>query len=72
MNLVSDWKNAWRWYSIHAIAITAAAPVAMTAAENYLGCSFPLWVKGVVAGVLFITGVVGRLVPQEKTHVGNN
>lgn len=69
MTFKENLKQAWRWYSLHALFLASATPVAMTEAENYLGDKFPLWVKALVAGAIFISGVIGRCIPQEKNDV---
>ncbi|HDX8781439.1 TPA: hypothetical protein RQO42_000725 [Klebsiella michiganensis] len=69
MTLVDNWKQAWKWYSTHALILATSAPLAMSEAEKYFGHEFPLWVKATVAGVIFVSGVIGRVILQEKPDV---
>lgn len=72
MKFVDDWKSAWRWYSTHALLLATSIPLAMSEAEKYIGHEFPLWVKATVGGVIFVSGMIGRVVSQEKTDVDSN
>ncbi|EIW1121537.1 hypothetical protein NH672_19045 [Klebsiella pneumoniae] len=69
MTLVDNWKQAWRWYSTHALILATSVPLAMAEAEKYFGQEFPMWVKVTVAGVIFVSGVIGRVILQEKSDV---
>lgn len=69
MTLVDNWKQAWRWYSTHALILATSAPLAMAEAEKYFDHEFPMWVKATVAGVIFVSGVIGRVILQEKSDV---
>lgn len=72
MTFKDNLKQAIRWYSVHALFLATATPVAMTEAENYLGDKFPLWIKATIAGAIFVSGVIGRCIPQEKTNVDSD
>lgn len=65
MRLVEDWKQAWRWYSTHALVIATAAPLAVSETEQYLGHEMPLWAKGAIAGAILVSGLVGRIIDQK-------
>lgn len=69
MKLVDNWKQVWKWYSTHALILAASVPLAMAEAEKYFGHEFPIWVKATVAGVIFVSGVIGRVILQEKPDV---
>lgn len=67
MKLVSDWKRAHRWFSIHAMVLAGAVQAAWVAIPDDLHTSVPAWVPHVLTGVLLIAGIAGRLVDQSPT-----
>ncbi|WP_142501284.1 hypothetical protein [Klebsiella sp. 2680] len=69
MTLIDTWPRVWRYYSTHALILATSAPLAMAEAEKYFGHEFPLWVKATVAGVIFVSGIIGRVILQEKPDV---
>ncbi len=66
MSVIPQWRHWWRFYSTHALIIASAVPLAMDEAESYLGESLPFWLKLLVALVILVSGVVGRLIMQVK------
>lgn len=66
MKLVDDWKQAWRWFSVQALAIIAVLPLVWMSlpadVKNYLPDSLEPWLLVVLA----IGGIVGRIVDQNK------
>jgi hypothetical protein len=66
MNLIPNWKDAWRWFSVQALAAIVALPfvwIALPAdAKGYLPDSLEPWVLMAIAA----GGLVGRLVDQNK------
>ena len=71
MKLVPDWKQCWRWYSVHASTIglvftaTAGALALAGSATAWRG----MYDDGVVlliAAALFALSLVGRLISQHK------
>ncbi|EFJ5340451.1 hypothetical protein AFM40_001829 [Escherichia coli] len=66
MNVIPQWRYWWRFYSTHALVIASVIPLAMDEAEAYLGESLPFWLKLMVALVILVSGVTGRLIVQVK------
>ncbi|RRW77627.1 hypothetical protein EGJ48_03520 [Pantoea dispersa] len=64
MQIIADWRRVWKFYSSHALLISTAVPIAMSEAENYIGEKLPMWVKFTVGAVIFICGMIGRIVDQ--------
>jgi len=64
MSLIPQWKLAWRWYSMHALVIAAALPFVW----DYLPTGYepPEWAKLTISALAGISGLIGRLVLQEK------
>lgn len=66
MQLVPDWKESWRWFSVQVLAVLAALPLVWVAlpadAKAFLPDSLEPWVLAALAA----GGLIGRLVDQPK------
>lgn len=66
MKLVANWRDAWRWFSVQAMAAIVALPL--------VWASLPADVKGYLPDgwepyllmVLAVAGIMGRMVDQSK------
>jgi hypothetical protein len=66
MKLVDNWKRAWSWFSVHALAILAALPFVWPQIPIEVQAWIPeAWRPWIVAAIA-IGGVAGRLIPQSK------
>ena len=64
MKLVRNARQAWKWFSVQAMAASAALQGAWLAMPVDLKTVVPdAWVTGAAVGLL-VLGVVGRLVDQ--------
>lgn len=64
MNLIPEWKKAWRMFSVQANVIGAAIISAYSALPEEFKAQVPAkWVL-VAAGAAFVAGLAGRLVHQ--------
>ena len=64
MKLVPDAKDAWRWFSIRAMALQGAVAASWLMVPDDMRASVPPeWLAG-AALVLTALGVLGRLVDQ--------
>jgi hypothetical protein len=65
MNIIPNWRDAWRWFSVQALAAIVALPfvwIALPAdAKAYLPDSLEPWVLAVLA----TGGLVGRMIDQQ-------
>jgi uncharacterized heparinase superfamily protein len=64
MKLVHNWRRAWRWFSVQALAVSATAPAAWLAVPDDMRAAVPaewLAAAGIALGVM---GLVGRLMDQ--------
>ena len=52
LKLVDDWRRAWRYYSVQAMAALAGLPIAYMALP--------------AVGVVLVAGIVGRIVKQPE------
>jgi len=66
MRLVDEWKNAWRWFSLQAMALTAAIQAAWATIPDDLKQHFPARLVTVVSVGLLLLGIGGRLMRQRK------
>lgn len=62
--LVDGAKNAWRWWSVQAMALAGAIQGAWVFLPEDLKTRAPDELVSVVTAVLMVLGIVGRLVPQ--------
>lgn len=66
MKFVTDWKNAWRWFSVQALAALVLLPVVWMAlppdVKGFLPESWEPWTLIFIAGA----GLIGRLVDQQS------
>ena len=66
IRLVEDWRQAWRWFSVQAIAIVTAFLAVWAVFPEDLKAVLPAgWTKAVAIAVLLI-GLLGRLVQQPR------
>jgi hypothetical protein len=66
MTLVAEWRRAWRWFSMQAMALVLAIQGAWAAMPDDLKQHFPpLLVTALSVGLLLL-GIGGRLVRQSK------
>lgn len=64
MRLVSDWRSAWRWFSVQALALVALLPVIWAELPPDLREWVPeAWRPWIVAAIA-AAGLVGRIVDQ--------
>lgn len=66
MKLIPDWRSAWRWFSVQALAAIALLPVVWPTlpptVTEWVPESWRPWI--IVA--LAVGGIVGRLINQNK------
>ena len=64
MQLIPDWRLAWRLFSVLAQAIALAVLGAWQFMPDDLRSAVPSWAVVTVAMVLLVLGIIGRLVAQ--------
>ncbi len=72
MKLKTDWRSAWRWYSMQAMALATALIGAWAALPDEWRQSVP---EGLVQGITLVTlalGMVGRLLTQDPPTQGGD
>jgi len=69
MKFVDDAKDAWKWFSMKAMAVAATFPIVWDQLPDEYKLLIPSgYMKYIVAAIL-IGGMVGRLVDQKKPKV---
>ncbi len=65
MNLVSNWKSAYKWFSVHCMAGSATVLAAWGSIPDDLKQHVPdSYIRIFTIGLL-ITGIAGRLINQD-------
>jgi hypothetical protein len=63
--LIEDWRQAWRWFSMQAMAAAGTVQLAWVSLPDDLRRSIPpAWVTGITVALL-VAGIAGRLVKQD-------
>jgi hypothetical protein len=65
LKLHSDWRQAWKWYSVQAMAALAGLPLAYMALPADWQAAIPDSWKAAAVGVVLLAGVVGRVIDQK-------
>jgi hypothetical protein len=66
MTPVANWRGAWRWYSLQAMALSGAVQAAWEVLPADLKQYLPHWLGLVLSLSLLLLGVGGRLIRQQK------
>ena len=66
MKMIDEWKQAWRWFSVQAMAIAVAIQGAWLFIPEDLKAQVPPAILHWTTIALLVFGVAGRLVKQEK------
>ena len=64
MQLVKDWRYAWKWFSIHCIVAAGAVQAAVMSFPATLQQYLPDWILHYVALGLLGAAVAGRMIDQ--------
>lgn len=64
MRLVSNWKQAHRWYSTQAPALAVALLLTWQTLPEDIRSQAPDWLKISVLVILLLGGIAGRLIDQ--------
>ena len=67
MRIVTDWRTAWRWFSVQLLVVSAAVQGTMVAFPDELRDYLPDRLMHAIALALLGAAVLGRLINQ-KPH----
>lgn len=65
VKVVSNWRQCWKWFSVQSMAINTAVVVAWATLPEEFKQSFSPNLVAVISSIVFVLGVVGRLIDQE-------
>ena len=68
MNLIPNWRQAWRMLSVQAQALAVALLAGWQMLDADMRAAIPAWVVVVLACVILTGGIIGRLIAQPKVH----
>lgn len=72
MKLDPNWRQSWRWISMHAMGLALAVQGAWLAVPDDLRQVVPQWASYAVTVVLMVAGLIGRLMDQTKQPDGTD
>jgi hypothetical protein len=67
MMLVTNWKSAWRWFSVQAMGAIVALPLVWAALPGDAKSFLPDGAEPWVLAALAVAGIMGRLIDQSTT-----
>jgi hypothetical protein len=62
--LIPDWRDAWKWLSVHALIVTGALPAVWESLPHDWREAIPATWLAVVTVITAVVGVYGRLLDQ--------
>jgi hypothetical protein len=65
MRLIDEWRGAWRWFSMQAMALAAALQGAWAALPDDMRQHVPGRIVTAATLALLVLGIGGRLVKQK-------
>lgn len=69
ISIVENWRNAWKWISVHAMVLAAAIQGAWLQIPDDMKAALPPHCVQYSTIVLLVVGVIGRFVKQGATDV---
>ena len=66
MELVDDWKSAWRWFSMNCMGLATVIEGTWVGLSDDIRQQLPKDIAHIMAIAVLITGMFGRLVNQQK------
>jgi hypothetical protein len=69
--IVHNWRSAWRFISMRAMAANVAFLGTWAALPDDLKSALPSWLVPTVAVIVLVIGMGGRLIKQEPKQGGN-
>jgi uncharacterized membrane protein len=66
VTLVQEWKQAWRWFSMQAMAATVAVQMVWAGLPDDLKRHLPEKLVAALSLGLLLVGIMGRLVRQKN------
>lgn len=67
--LIPNWRDAWKWISVHSMVLAAAVQGAWLQIPEDMKAALPPHCVQYTTIVLLVVGVIGRFVKQGANHV---
>jgi len=67
MTFVTNWREAWKWFSVQFLALLAIIPLVWESLPPEAHTMIPVEWRPWLIFALAVSGIVGRLVDQNKT-----
>ena len=64
MKIVSDWKQAWKWFSVQAFVVIALLPMVWAELPQDVKAMLPPEWRPWVFSIIALAGVLGRVKDQ--------
>ncbi len=64
MKIVDDWKQCWKWLSMHFMVIATAIPTAWAAIPADMQAKIPPEYVAIATAIAAACGIIGRLIDQ--------
>lgn len=68
MRLVDNAREAWKWYSVQALAVLALLPLVWAELPAEVVDMIPAETRRWIMVAIAISGIVGRLIPQKSAE----
>lgn len=64
LKLIENWRNAWKWFSVHAMVYAAAIQGAWLQVSDDMKSHVPSYLISGLTITLLILGIAGRVLKQ--------
>jgi len=64
LKLIENWRNAWKWFSVHAMVYAAAIQGAWLQVSDDMKAHIPSYLVSGLTITLLVLGIAGRVVKQ--------
>lgn len=68
MRLVDNWKQGWKWVSVHALAVAGVLPATWESLPHRWQDAVPLSAVATATAITAAVGIIGRLVDQQPAR----
>lgn len=64
LKLIENWRNAWKWFSVHAMVYAAAIQGAWLQVSDDMKAHVPSYLISGLTITLLVLGIAGRVLKQ--------
>lgn len=66
MKFIANWRDAWKWFSVQALAAIIALPIVWASLPADLKEYLPSGAEPWILAAMAVAGLLGRIVDQNK------